>query len=360
MNRSQPLAILSVSFLAWACTGDGMTPRPPVNQGGGGGDPGMGGSPGFGGSGFGGSGGGFGGSGGSGGGAQGGTGGGVGGSGGGAGGGAGGRDAGSGGGGGGSGGGGAGGGASGGTGGRADASTPDSMGSGGGGAGGAGGAGGMPGPTAPGQGPTALGRIVYSQDFENGRAGITLSPTNLPPERAVIVDDPLGMRGKVMRVIWQMGDNYRTSSGTQPRSWISNAAGYQITVGTKVSLAWGMQWTYANMEAFFAQTIGPGPVWELRVRGNGRLNVLCNKCGGNTEHMPIQIGRWYDFRVDMDWQNGGAVRFYVDGQMFHQSTMSGATANCHWDGGIYNTPEGTASNRTRTVYISNLSVGVRP
>jgi hypothetical protein len=217
-----------------------------------------------------------------------------------------------------------------------------------------------PGPTAAGQGPTALGQIVFAQDFETGEIGtngFTRSPTNLPAERAQIVDDPLNQRGKVVRIIWQSGDNFRTSGGTEPRSWFSNASGYQITVGTKVSLAWGMQWTNVNMNAFFAQTIGPGPVWELRVRQNGRFNILCNKCGGNTEHMPIEPNRWYDFRVDMDWRNGGPVRFYVNDQMVHQSTMSGASANCHWDGGIY-WSRGSAKS-TRTVYISNLSVGVR-
>jgi hypothetical protein len=35
--------------------------------------------------------------------------------------------------------------------------------------------------SAPGQGPVAEGQIVFSQDFENGHAGITFSPTNLPP-----------------------------------------------------------------------------------------------------------------------------------------------------------------------------------
>jgi len=75
---------------------------------------------------------------------------------------------------------------------------------------------------------------------------------------------------KQFRIIWQAGDNFRTSAGTEPRSWFSNASGYQITQGTKVSLAWGMQWTNINMNAFFSQTIGPGPVWELRVREDGR------------------------------------------------------------------------------------------
>ena len=111
------------------------------------------------------------------------------------------------------------------------------------------------------------------------------------------------------------------------------------------------------MNAFFAQTIGPGPVWELRVRADGRFNVLCNKCGGNSEHMQLQPNRWYDFRVDMDWRNGGPVRFYVNDQMVHQSTMSGASAACHWDGGIYWSRGSAKANRN--VYISNLSVGVR-
>jgi hypothetical protein len=217
-----------------------------------------------------------------------------------------------------------------------------------------------PAPSAPGQGPTAMGKIVYSEDFENGLGAITRSPDGLPMERAVVVDDPLGQRGKVVRVIWQMGDNFRTSSGTQPRSWISSATAYQVKPGTKVSFAWGMQWTTATMDAFFSQNIGPGPVWELRVRANGRFQILCNQCGGNSpDLMPITPNRWYDFRVDMDWQAGGKILFYVDGQMVYQSTMGGASANCHWDGGIYNTPGGTAMNTTRTVYISNLSIGER-
>jgi hypothetical protein len=222
------------------------------------------------------------------------------------------------------------------------------------------GTGGMPGMTAPGQGPTALGKIVYSQDFENGMEGMSRSPANLPAERVQIVDDPLKQRGKVVRIIWQAGDNYRTSSGTQPRSWFSNAMGYQVKPGTKVSYAWGFMWTDVAMDAFFAQNIGPGPVWEARVRANGHFQLLCNQCGGNSpDYMMLTPNRWYDFRVDMDWTGGGKIQVFVDGQLIHTGTMGGASANCHWDGGIYNTPGGTASNKTRTVYLSNLSIGER-
>jgi hypothetical protein len=189
---------------------------------------------------------------------------------------------------------------------------------------------------------------------------MTRSPNGLPAERVQVVDDPTGKRGKVVKIIWQAGDNFRTSGGTQPRSWFSSAGCYQVKPGTKVSFAWGFMWTDVAMDAFFAQNIGPGPVWEARVRANGRFQILCNQCGGNSPDMMMLVpNRWYDFRVDMDWTGGGKIQFFVDGQMAYQSTMGGASANCHWDGGIYNTPGGTASNKTRTVYLSNLSVGER-
>ena len=80
----------------------------------------------------------------------------------------------------------------------------------------------------------------------------------------------------------------------------------------------------------------PGRSGSCASCADGRFNVLCNKCGRNSYHVvPRQANRWHDFRVDMDWRNGGLVQFYVDGQMFHQATLSGADANCHWDGGIY-------------------------
>ena len=82
--------------------------------------------------------------------------------------------------------------------------------------------------SAPGQGPVAEGQIVYSQDFENGHAGITFSPTNLPETRAGIVDDPLGQRGKVMRLAWMPGDNYRIGQ-YRPRANISNTGFYYQT-----------------------------------------------------------------------------------------------------------------------------------
>jgi hypothetical protein len=240
-----------------------------------------------------------------------------------------------------------------------DASSPDTSGSGGS-PGDASGGEALP-PAASGQGPVAPGRIVYSQDFEMGMAGISRSPNGLPEDRAVIVDDPLQQRGKVMKVEWRAGDNFRTSGGTEPRSWISNRPGHEFPPGTNVSHAFGFMTTGGYMDYCFGQIISSGgPVWMLIGEGEGTLTVFCNTCGGNTRHMKLEPNRWYDFRVDMDFRVGGAVKFYINGEMFRMGQVNSTRGTiAHWDGGIYNRAAGTQSNRTRTVFISNLSIGIR-
>jgi hypothetical protein len=56
------------------------------------------------------------------------------------------------------------------------------------------------------------------------------------------------------------------------------------------------------------------------------------------------------------------VQVYIDGEkVYERRDNLGFEAPkdgpAHWDGGIYNTELGISNNRTRTVYISNLSVG---
>jgi hypothetical protein len=214
-------------------------------------------------------------------------------------------------------------------------------------------------PSAAGQGPTAAGMIVYSQDFEQGMDGITRSPGGLPVDRARIEDDPLGQRGKVMRIEWRAGDDFRTSAGTEPRSWISNRAGFEVRTGQTVSYAFGFMLGSADTEYGFAQIIGGGPLWILTLTGQRTLGVLCS-CG-NSRHIQLEANRWYDFRVDTQYRSGGTVRFFIDGQMFKEGTMGNISGEPgHWDGGIYNRPAGTQANRTRVAYVSNLSAGLLP
>jgi len=211
-----------------------------------------------------------------------------------------------------------------------------------------------------GQGPVAGGRIVFSQDFEMGMDGITRSPTNLPADRAEIADDPLGQRGKVMKIVYRAGDNFMTGGGsTHTRSWISNT-GYSFPAGSTVHLAWGYLTTSRQIDAAMAQVIRPGgPMWLIEGNGDGTTYVNCRSCGGKA-NLPVTMepNRWYDFRVEMVYSNGGAIKFFVDGKLVLERRMSagdGSGTRAHWDGGLYNHAAGTY---TRTVYISNLSVGL--
>jgi hypothetical protein len=218
-----------------------------------------------------------------------------------------------------------------------------------------------PPPPAGSQGPTAEGKIVFSQDFESGMDGITRSPNDLPADRAEIADDPLGQRGKVMKITWKAGDSFQTNGGsTHTRSFISNT-GYSFAVGTTVHFAWGYMTTTPQIDAAFAQQIRPGgPMWLIEGNGDGTTYVNCRSCGGKA-NLPVKLepGRWYDIRVEMTYASGGPILFFIDGMKVLERRMSvndPPGQRAHFDAGIYNHAAGVT---TRTVYISNLSVGVK-
>jgi hypothetical protein len=213
----------------------------------------------------------------------------------------------------------------------------------------------------PGQGPVAEGRIVFSQDFENGTDGITRSPTDLPADRAQVADDPLGQRGKVMKILYRAGDNFMTNGGsTHTRSWISNT-GYSFPLGSTVHIAWGFMTTSVQIDAAIAQTIRPGgPMWFIEGNGDGTIYVNCRSCGGKG-NLPVRMepNKWYDIRVEMEYRNGGALTFIINGQKVLERRMNVSdppSQRAHWDGGLYNHAAGTY---TRTVYVSNLSIGLK-
>jgi hypothetical protein len=212
---------------------------------------------------------------------------------------------------------------------------------------------------APGQGPVAEGQIVFSQDFEDGHAGITFSPTNLPASRGMIVEDPLGQRGKVMRMQWLPGDNYRIGQ-YRPRANISNT-GYYYTTGDRISYAWGYMTDGDYIGATIAQNItGGDPIWMLRGQANGELDIIP---GGGKVPYRLQAKRWHDIRVEIYYVGGaaGLVEFFIDGnKVFTKRGGLPIGPRPHWDGGIYLTgfgEMGEGPRTPRTVYISNISVG---
>ena len=210
-------------------------------------------------------------------------------------------------------------------------------------------------PAATGQGPVAEGKIAFSNDFEVDMHGMSRSPNGLPEDRIQIVDDPTSQRGKVVRIMFKENDNFRTSPGTQPRSWFSAAMGYTVKPGTTVSVAWGFMWENVNMNAHFAQLIRDGgPTWMWDVDGSGNLSMTSHRGTGATGNlMKLEPMKWYDFMVTTHYVAGGETKFYVNGKMVLVGKSPGGPDG-RFDFGIYTR---AGAHPARTVYISNVSIG---
>jgi hypothetical protein len=201
----------------------------------------------------------------------------------------------------------------------------------------------------------AEGKSVFWRDFEDGSMdGLSRSPGNLPPERIQIVDDPTKARGKVVAIKWQAGDNFRTSGGTEPRSWFSAANGYTIKKGSTVSISWGFMWENVSMGAHFAQIIRDGgPLWMFDVDTGGNVKADVHRGSGSTGNvMKLEPMKWYDFRVDTEYKGGGAIKFFINGKMVGQG-KGDAGNDGRFDCGIY---WGHGAKATRTVFLSNISI----
>jgi hypothetical protein len=210
-------------------------------------------------------------------------------------------------------------------------------------------------PPATGQGPVAEGKIAFDQDFEKNMDGMSKSPGSLPEDRIQIVDDPVRQRGKVVRIMFKDGDDFRTSAGTQPRSWFSSAKGYTVKPGSTVSVAWGFMWENPNMNAHFAQLIRDGgPTWMWDADGAGNLSMTSHRGTGATGTiLKIEPNKWYDFMVTTKYVNGGETKFYVNGKMVLVGQSPGGPDG-RFDFGIYTRP---GAHPARTVYLSNVSIG---
>jgi hypothetical protein len=210
-------------------------------------------------------------------------------------------------------------------------------------------------PPAAGQGPVAGGKIVFSQDFESGMAGLEKSPATLPPDRIQVTDDPAKQRGKVVRIQYLAGDDFRTSAGTQPRSWLSSAPGYTVKPGTTVSVAFGFMTDNPSWGAHFAQIIRDGgPLWMMLLATDGTVAAEVHRgTGGGKASIKIEPMKWYDFRIDTTYSGGGSIKFFLNGQMIGQGQGDAGPAG-RFDCGIYwyNGPKAT-----RTAWISNISIG---
>jgi hypothetical protein len=217
---------------------------------------------------------------------------------------------------------------------------------------------------ATGQGPMAAGTIAYAQDFEKGdMTGLGRSPASITPDRVVVVEDPLGQRGKVLRIQWLPGDDFRSAPQFRPKTFVSNNSAFNYSAGDKVSYAWGYMTDSTYIGATLAQNItGGDPIWMIQGRDQGIMDIV-----PGLVRLPVrlQAKRWHDFRVDVDYLpgNAGLIEMYIDGQKVytHRGGLPQGPRG-HWDGGIYLTgfgQMGDGNNTPRTVYFSNLSCGRR-
>ena len=217
-------------------------------------------------------------------------------------------------------------------------------------------------PPAANQGPVAAGTIAYSQDFEGGDMnGLGRSPPSVAESRTTVVDDPLGQRGKVLRIQWLVGDNFRSAPQFRPKTFVSNNSAFNYNSGDRISYAFGYMTESTYLGATLAQNItGGDPIWMIQGRDNGILDIV-----PGLVRLPIRLeaNKWYDFRVDVDYLpgNAGLIEMYINGEKVY--TRRGGLPigpRAHWDGGIYLTgfgQMGNGNNTPRTVYFSNLSCG---
>jgi hypothetical protein len=218
-------------------------------------------------------------------------------------------------------------------------------------------------PPPSGQGPTAAGTIAYSQDFESGNMdGLGRSPPSITADRTVVVDDPLGQRGKVLRIQWRVGDDFRSAPQFRPKTFVSNNSAFNYNLGDRISYAWGYMTESTYIGATLAQNItGGDPIWMIQGRDNGIMDVVP---GLVRLSVRLEAMKWYDFRVDVDYLGANSlIEMYINGQKVFTHRGSLPTGpRAHWDGGIYLTgfgQMGAGNNTPRTVYFSNLSCGRR-
>ena len=69
--------------------------------------------------------------------------------------------------------------------------------------------------------------------------------------------------------------------------------------------------------------------------------------------MKLEPMKWYDFKVETDYRDGGECRFWLNGKMVG-SGKAVAGSDGRFDFGIYTRP---GDHPGRTVFISNVSIG---
>ena len=178
-----------------------------------------------------------------------------------------------------------------------------------------------------------------------------------------VIDDPLGQRGKVMRIQWLPGDNFRIAPSSGRETFVSNNSAFNYNAGDKVSYAWGYMTDSTYIGATLAQNItGGDPIWMIQGRDNGELDIV-----PGLVRLPVrlQAKRWHDFRVDVGLPARQRRPRSRCTSTARRSTAAGAACPSaprslgRRDLPDRLRPDGQRQRHARTVYFSNLSCGRR-
>ena len=177
----------------------------------------------------------------------------------------------------------------------------------------------------------------------------------------MVARNDVGQRGKVLRMQWLVGDEFKSAPQFKPKAFVSNASAFHYVGGDKISHAFGYMTPSTYIGATLAQNItGGDPIWMIQGRDDGIMDMV-----PGLVRLPIKLEakKWYDFRVEVNYVAGaaGSIELYINGtKVFSHTGGLPIGANGHWDGGIYLTGFGVLGNgldTPRTVYFSNLSCG---
>jgi hypothetical protein len=232
----------------------------------------------------------------------------------------------------------------------------------------------------------AVFKEKFFNNFNSDFDGFDISrPNPTIPDRTQRMSDPDGRPGSSYRLKLLKGDTgsqFRTSSNTEPRAWISNHDGYTFKNNSRVRYTFSV-YTPSNRPAInanFAQVIGDGnpfntpdrPLWMLKTDGNLGVLLSIHYNSTNTSDPQYSLDgfklpkdTWVKFVVDFDfrgtsskinveaWVGSSKKVDFTPATLKYPTDMSRRT--CHWDGGIYNR-KGYAMNSDRELYIDDFKI----
>ncbi len=159
--------------------------------------------------------------------------------------------------------------------------------------------------------------ILFNGTFTSGSTSAWSKAEEVSPDRLFITNDPLGQRGKVLRVTVDQGDNPINASGNR------NELAYQGDMPTNAEryYHWATMWPsdYVSPETWqlftqFHHNVGGGPPPVQFFAWGEQIILQVNSV--QKWAVPLQRGQWHDFVFHVFWSSDpskGYIELWYDG-----------------------------------------------